>query len=237
MALNKLLQANVGNLLSKPWRIRKGIKAPTTDSVSLTDGGVSLDATILYADLANSSKIATEIDKKAAAKTFKAFLTVTSRLIRKHAGSITSFDGDRVMGVFLGKRKCSRAAICGLQINWAVNEILDPKLNSYFKTLRESELEISHCVGVDTGNVLAVRGGVRGSNDLVWVGRAPNLAAKLSDIRNTNIRTCISTTVFNALAEDAKYGGDPKQSIWTRYTHNWAGSEIYVYGSSWWWVP
>jgi len=237
MAFNKLLETRIKHLLSKPWQIRNGYKAPTTDTVALSDGGVQLDAAFLYADLANSSKIATEIDRKAAAKTFKAFLRVTSMLIKKHSGSITSFDGDRVMGVFVGKRKCSRAAICGLQINWAVNDILDPRLNSYFKSLRESELEISHCVGIDSGKVLSVRGGIRGSNDLVWVGRAPNLAAKLSDVRNPDIRTCISTTVFNSLADDAKYGGDPKSLMWKKYTHNWADKAIYVYGSSWWWVP
>lgn len=223
-------------MLATQWSIRDGRTVPTTETIALADGGVQIDSTFLYADLAGSSKIATALDRKTAAKTFKVFLSVTSKLIVDHGGSIASFDGDRVMGIFMGDRMNSRAAICALKINWAVQNVVEPKLKSYFKTLRESELAISHCVGIDTSTVLAVRGGIRGSNDLVWVGRAPNLAAKLSDLRIAPYRTVVSGTVFNKLAEDAKYGGDPKKLMWSERDYTWAGGTIKIHASSWTWA-
>ncbi len=65
-----------------------------------------------------------------------------------------------------------------------------------------------------TGTVLAVRGGVRGDNDLIWIGRAPNLAAKLSDLRESPNQTFITASVYNMLNGSSKYGGKDKKNIW-----------------------
>ena len=93
---------------------------PTTDSVALTGGAVELDATFLYADLAHSSLMAKELDRRVAARILKAFLATTARLVRTRGGTIVSFDGDRILGVFDGKVKNTAAAKCALQIKHVV---------------------------------------------------------------------------------------------------------------------
>lgn len=190
-----------------------------------------------YFDLAQSSQLASEFDRRVAAKVVKCFLACVCQLISSCGGTITSFDGDRVMGVFIGDAKNTSAAKCALQINYAVGRVIKPRLSEYFKSVQNAGFEIAHAVGVDTGTILSVRAGQRGSNDLVWVGRAPNLAAKLSDIREPPYHSFITADVYDVLNKSSKYGGDPEQLMWERRSYKWLGESLTIYRSSWWWKP
>jgi adenylate cyclase len=233
MALADDLADDVQGIINKPWNTRKGQKVPSTDSVALAGGAVELDATFLYADLANSSKMAKELDRRIAAKILKSFLATTARLVRHHDGAIVSFDGDRILGVFTGTSKNTSAAKCALQIKYTVREIIKPKFENKYDSVRNASFSISHGVGVDSGTVLAVRAGARGDNDLIWIGRAPNLAAKLSDFRKSPYHTYITATVYNQLHESSKYGGKEKKNMWEPRTWTFLGDTISIYRSSW----
>src|ERR1044072_6999582 len=184
MALKDDLSTDVETILRQEWSIREGQVVPKTEDVALAGGAVKLNATILYADLADSTELAMQYDRRVAAKVFKSFLSCCSRIIRAYNGDIRSFDGDRVMGVFFGTTKNISAAKCALKINWAFLKIIKPKLEAKYESLRTGSFKLAHCVGIDTSEVLVIRSGIRNNNDLVWVGRAPNVAAKLSNIRN-----------------------------------------------------
>jgi len=231
------LKSRVRAILKAPWDTRRGFKVPSTDSIKLTGGGVKLKATFLYADLAQSSALVSEHDTRLAAKTIKSFLSCSTRLIRKCGGKVVSFDGDRVMGVFVGKGSSSLAANCGLHINYTHSEVITPILTQYSSKLLKGNFEFSHCVGVDCGEVLAVRTGIRGSNDIVWIGDSPNFAAKLSDIRNPLYKTYISSRIFDEIAESSKYVGEPLTLMWKEQKLKWLGTDETVYGSSWQWKP
>lgn len=235
MSLKQDLEKRTSTALSQAWDLRDGTTVPDTKSVVLAGGGVRLDCTVLYADLAQSSELATGFQQRTAAKVVKAFLSCMSRLILAHGGKVTSFDGDRAMGVFLGGSKNTNAATCALKMKWTMQYIIEPKLTAYFTSLKQSGFGISHCVGIDTSSVLVVRAGVRGSNDLVWVGRAPNLAAKLSDLREGSYRSYIGGDVFPKLHDSAKYGGKDKRMMWEKRTYKFAGESVPVYRSGWRW--
>ena len=237
MALYDDLTSDVQGIIDEPWSTRKGQKVPSTTDVALAGGAVELDATFLYADLANSSKMAKELDRRVAARIFKAFLATTSRLVRCHAGTIVSFDGDRILGVFIGDSKNSSATKCALQIEYTVSQMIRPKFENKYDSVRNARFSISHGVGIDTGTVLAVRAGARGDNDLIWIGRAPNLAAKLSDLRKSPYHTHITTTVYNCLADSSKYDAKTKKNRWQKRTWTFLGDPITVYRSLWTWKP
>lgn len=190
---------------------------------------------MLYSDLADSTELAMNFDKRTAARVFKSFMAATSRVVRAQGGEIRSFDGDRVMAVFLGKSKNSSAAKAALKINYAVRKIIKPKLEEKYKSLAQGGWTINHCTGIDTGEMLVVRGGIRNNNDLIWVGRAPNVAAKLSSVRTSPHFSYITSDVYDMLNEEAKYsdGKDMWQkTVWSEV----AGVET-VYRSSWTWKP
>lgn len=62
---------------------------------------------------------------------------------------------------------------------------------------------LKHVVGIDTSELFVAKTGIRGSNDLVWVGRAANHAAKLSALSD-RFQTYISEAVFNKLNSEVK---------------------------------
>jgi len=237
MGLQDDLAIGVSKIITQKWDIRDGRVIPLTDDVALSGGAIKLDATVLYADLSQSSKLATDFQQRTAAKVMRAFLYCMSKLITVESGVITSFDGDRVMGIFLGNTKNTSAARCALKMNYTVHKIIEPKITDYFTSMKESAFSISHCVGVDTSPIFAVRAGQRGSNDLIWIGRAPNLAARLSDIRENDYHSFISKDVFSVLPESAKYGGDPKKLMWEERSFKFIGESVTVYCSNWGWKP
>ena len=234
MAISDDIKTGVNDIFSTAWDIREGTKVPDTADVALAGGGVELEATILYSDLAASTRLVTEFDRRTAAKIMKAFLFAASRMITNRGGDIRSFDGDRVMGIFLGDSKNTSAANCALNINWAVAEVIRPKVEKLYPVLANSGFTLKHASGVDRSKILAVRGGIRGSNDLIWVGRAGAVAAKLSSLRVSNYASYLTSDVYSNIAEAAKVSSDGK-AMWEQMTSPQFG--LTVYRSSWWRTP
>jgi len=237
MGLSENLKNDVQEVIDTLWNVRAGRVVPSTTAVALSGGAVELGATFLYADLAASSKMAKELDRRVAAKIMKSFLATSCRLINSLGGTIQSFDGDRVMGVFVGDSKNSNAAKCGLQINYVVSKVIKPKFENKYDSVKNANFYIRHGVGIDTGTVIAVRAGARGSNDLIWIGRAPNLAAKLSDLRESPYHTFLTSSVYNSLNDKSKLGGQDKKNMWERRIWKFLDDDIRVYRSNWHWKP
>src|SRR5688572_4691432 len=128
MALKDDIITAVSGIISQPWDIRDGRVVPETADVALAGGGVKLEATILYSDLANSTELAMNFDKRIGAKVAKSFMAICSRVVRHHGGEIRSFDGDRVMAAFIGDYKNTSAVKTALKINWCFLRVLKPKL-------------------------------------------------------------------------------------------------------------
>jgi adenylate cyclase len=235
MALIDDLKSEIDGIVKKAWTRRDGKLVPESDTVGLGNDCVDLEATFLYADLADSTELALQ-DKNIAAEVVKAYLMGTTRIIRALGGEIRSFDGDRVMGVFFGGTKNTAAAEAALKINYFFVFILIPVFAGFYKS---RQFSLSQTVGVDVSRVMAVRTGIRDNNDLVWIGRAPNIAAKLSAIREQGYCSYLSEAVFNAMLDGSKFKEGTQELMWESRT--WEKGKPYgvetVYRSSWWWRP
>lgn len=230
------LQDRVDTLFGTTFDEREGRVVPSTDDVALKDGAVKIEATFLYADLAGSAALSRTCPWSTTAKIIRAFLDCSTRLIIKHGGKIRSFDGDRVMGVFMGDGKNSAASVCGREIHWAVRKIIHPSATAQFQSVRNAGLEIRACSGIDVGDVRAVRSGIRDNNDLIWIGKAASFSAKLSDVRETGYQTFISSRVHAKLNNAARFDADGK-SMWTAAQFDFAGETETVYKSNQWKKP
>lgn len=137
------------------------------------------------------------------------------------------------MAVFTGDRKNTSAAKVGLKINWVTKNVVQPEINSKFSD--GSNFTLRQAVGIDTSDLFVARTGIRGSNDLVWVGRAANYAAKMSELPADTYCTYISADVHGKLLDEAKYSTEsPPKHMWTSLGHrHQVGVE--VYGLSFWW--
>lgn len=221
--------SEVDRTFSTRWSIRDGRVVPDQSALQLGNDGVKLDATVLYADMTDSTDLVDSHKDWFAAEIYKTYLLAACHVIRNNGGSITAFDGDRVMSVFIGDSKNSVATKTALQICYIVREI-----NSKLKVkYPESSYRLQQAIGVDTGQVLVARTGIRNSNDLVWVGSAANHAAKLCDEADESYRAVISDRVYSKLNSTSKMGGNPKQNMWKKHVRGFGETD--VYRSNWYW--
>lgn len=228
MGLADDLKSEVQTIFRSQWSTREGEVVPDTPDIKLGNDGVKLDATVLYADIDGSTNMVDSKMAEFSAEVYKSYLLCASRIIRSEGGAITAYDGDRVMAVFIGDRKNTSAVRCGLRIKSAVLEIINPALKNQY----DSDFKLKQVVGVDTSTLLVARTGIRGSNDLVWVGHSANHAAKLSSISEQPYATFISAEVYDNMNEVVKLTDG--KNMWEKRT--WQGRSIYR--SSWYWsVP
>ena len=126
--------------------------------------------------------------------------------------------------------KNTSAARTALKINYAVTEIINPAIMEQYQT---TSFQLRQAVGIDTSPLLVARTGIRGANDLVWVGRAANYAAKLCSMPGGNpYPSVITGDVYNSMLDSAKYGYDGR-NMWE--SHYWTERSMTVYSSRWWW--
>ena len=224
------IESSVSDILTAAWAITDGRVVPKTEDIVMKNGGRRVDATYLYADLAGSSKMANSLEKEATAKIIRAYINTASRILRNYGGEIRSYDGDRVMAIFMGADKETKAVRAALAINWAVFEVLRPKIKANWSD-GEKFYDINHGIGIDTGEALVDRGGVRDNNDLISIGKAPNVAAKLSEIRDSYQLT-ISAAVYEAMSNEVAFLENGTR-LWSQsYRRNESGTNDLVYRSS-----
>jgi class 3 adenylate cyclase len=229
MSLKTDLEEYTSKVLADQWTTRTGQIVPDTADIKLANDAVRLDATALYADLEDSTQLVQGYADSFAAEMYKIYLYGASRIITSLGGSVSAFDGDRVMGVFLGSAKNSNAAQCGLKINYVVRKIIGPAIEAQYPN---GTYTLKQKVGIDSSPLLVARTGIRGSNDLVWVGRAANYAAKMATL-SSDFATYISEEVYSKLNDDSKYGGTPQADMWRDLGTSAFGFR--VYGSTYTW--
>jgi class 3 adenylate cyclase len=231
MAIKSDLEREVAGIFVENWQLAKSTVIPDPASLKLSNDARYFErCTILYADLSGSTNLVNNFRWSFAGEIYKSFLTVSARIIRLYETTITSYDGDRIMAVFTGDAQTSNAAKCGLQINWAVLNIINPALKKQYS---QTSYVVKQVVGIDTGEVRAARIGVRGDNDLVWIGRAANYAAKLTECRS-DYPTWLTEQAYDKLNASSKDSNPEKKNMWTKFT--WTGmNDIPAYGSNWSW--
>lgn len=235
MALKDDVERSVGAIFSSAFSERDGQKIPNSDEIALSNGAVKLEAAFLYADLAGSGLIAKSCPWDTTAKILRCYLDCSVRIIRSLGGEIRSFDGDRVMGVFIGDSKCTNAVKAALRINWATLKLIQPEATARFRSVSNNDVKIRQACGVDVGTSRAVRAGIRNNNDIIWIGRPPSFAAKLSDLREYPYCTFISSDVYTRMSAECKtYEG---KNMWETRSVMFAGEAETVYRSSYWWRP
>ena len=230
MSLVENYSKAVEEIFKEKWSTREGKKVPESEDLALGNDAVKLDGTVLYADLDDSTNLVDFYKPAFAAEVYKAYLNCAAKVIRSEGGIITSYDGDRIMAVYIGELKNTCAARSALKINYTVIKIINPLLKQYYPT---TDYRVRQVVGIDTSELFVARTGIRGSNDLVWVGRAANYAAKLCSL-SADYPSRLTEAVYKKLNKSAKYsnnGGKPmwKEATWT----NMNGMRIYR--STWRW--
>lgn len=160
MGLSSDLRQEVKGVLTKAWTVRKGAKIPDVEDLKLGNDAVTFRAVVLYADLADSTTLATCHPPAFAAEVYKSYLVSACRIIRNNNGEIMSFDGDRVMAVFFDGTMNTNAAKTALQVGWAA-KMVNEELRAFYSS---SSYVLRQAVGIDVGELFVAKTGIRGSN-------------------------------------------------------------------------
>lgn len=227
MALLNDLNVQVADIFKQQWETQTTNSVPDPEDLLLGNHAKLLEATVLYADLDGSTNMVDKFKWHFSAEVYKAYLRCAARIVTNFNGVITAYDGDRIMAIFTGDRKNTNAVKTALAINRAVVEIIRPALKNQYPA---TDFELNHKVGVDTSELRAARIGVRGNNDLVWVGRAANYAAKLNSLDGDPI--WITKAVYDAMNDEVKFHAG--KAMWAERT--WTGKgNMPIYCSNYLW--
>ena len=228
MALGDNLRSQVRNIILEGWSKQDRRSVPKLNELELSNDAATLEGTVLYADLDDSTRLVDTEHPEFAAHVYKSFLTCAARTVRSENGTITAYDGDRIMAVYTGGGKEDRAVRTALKINFAVQEIINPVIKDAYPT---STYSVRHVVGVDTSELFVARTGIRGFNELVWVGRAANHAAKLCG--RSGAPSQITAEVHDRLSEGITYDQN-RRPVWTRSAAYEIGHRTIYTSTAWW---
>jgi class 3 adenylate cyclase len=230
MSLKDELNDRVDEFVKSQWGdIPTGRVVPTPDSLTFGNTGIYIEACVLYADIHKSTAMVREVSKTRAAEYYKAFLHCAAKLIKSNDGTIVAYDGDRVMAIYMGEKKADHAIKTAFNLYWVIHHIINPKFNALYT----KQYELKHTVGIDTGQLLASKTGVRVDSDIVWVGNAANHASKLNSFDGLNIE--YRTRITKAVWDEASYVwcfGNEKEAYWTQLEER----DGISYRSSKWWT-
>lgn len=229
MGLRDDLQKEVNTIFKSAWEVTTGRVVPVPSSVGLGNKAILLEkAVVLYADLDGSTSMVDSKKWQFSAEIYKTFLHCSAKVMKAESADITAYDGDRIMAIFIGDEKCDRAARAGLKLNWAVKNIIVPEMHKQYTT----DFKLAHTVGIDMTDLRAARTGVRGDNDLVWVGRAANYAAKLNEL-SSEYPTRVTSAVYADMTNATRTSRDGR-AMWERVTWNDMNA-MTIYRSGWSW--
>lgn len=236
MATADDLTKGVNDFFTGEYTITNTRSVPEVGDLAFGKSGKDIELAMMFIDLRGSTTMVAGIRRVTAARMYKSFLWGVARIARANSGDLRSFNGDGVLIAFSGDYKCTNAAKAALQMAWFVKNVLKPKMDAVFQNNSQlSDFDFDFDIGIDVGNVLVVRGGIRGvnNNDLVWVSNATNYAVKLSSIPDAGYHIFISKAVYDRLNDSSKLRLSDRASMWENRT--WKDKT--VYRSNWTWKP
>jgi adenylate cyclase len=197
---------------------------PLPENIPLGNSAAELEATTLFLDVRQSSDITNAFRRQTAAKMMKAYFSGSVKIINSNDGQVRSFNGDGMLAIFVGNRRSNNAVKAAMQVKRFVGNILEPQFRRYFANNQQAlgrALDFSVGAGLDEGTIFAVRVGIRGTNDVAWVGRCTNTSAKLSNITQSPNNIAITRAVYERLNQDRKFSND---------AHMWSDEQFREFG-------
>jgi class 3 adenylate cyclase len=245
MGLNKEITEKVKEIIDSTFTINEVDYVPEITDSKLTFGNTALtfEATVLYIDMRESTKVLNKHNKRTIAKIHMAYLYTVVKIAKSLGGEVRSFNGDSVLAFFPGtsKRDLSDAVKAAMQIRYMIGSS-----DSGINKILAKYSAVDFGIGLDDGKILCTKIGIGGDNntkDLIWIGNAVNKSVIISDDCKAPKYIGISSYVYGNLEDDVKYGtkkdfwGDDQQvDMWTRYDIQYNGNWETFYKTSWQWT-
>ncbi|MBF4485603.1 adenylate/guanylate cyclase domain-containing protein [Flavobacterium sp. CSZ] len=244
MGLKSEITDKVKEILDTNFQIEDVTYVPeiTDSKLTFLNKGLKFEATVLYIDLRDSTKILNKHNKSTIAKIHKAYLHTTVRITKSLGGEVRSFNGDSVLAFFQGTSKytLSNAVEAAMKIRYMI-----ANSESGINTLLAKYSAVDFGIGIDDGHILCVKVGVGGdanTKDLIWIGNPVNKSVVISDECKASYYIGISNYVYGNLNDNVKFatkknpwGQDEKVNMWTSYQVLYNGQYETFYKTNYYW--
>ncbi len=244
MGLKQDITDKVKEILETNFTITDVDYVPEIADPKLTfnNGGLKFEATTLYIDMRDSTKVLNNHNKSTIAKIHKAYLHTTVKIAKSLGGEVRSFNGDSVLAFFQGttKNSLSNAVKAAMKIKYMI-----ASSESGINALLAKYSAVDFGIGLDDGKILCTKVGVGGDNntkDLIWIGNAINKAVIISDECRSPKHIGISSYVYNNLNDEVKYvtrknywGQEESVDIWNPYYVMYNGERHKFYKTTYHW--
>lgn len=224
MSLLDDLKSKVDGHLAGTYETYTPQGVPNPEDIPLGNKAAKFRAATLFVDVRQSSDITQAFRLQTAAKMMKAYFDGGVRIVNANDGYMRSFNGDGMLALFRDPNRCDHAVKAGMQMKWFLQEVLVPRFESYFSSNSAAvgqALKFDLGLGVDDGEIFAVRVGIMGTNDVAWVGRGTNTSANLANMSGAPTSIWITRAVYNELSKSRKYSGA---------THMWTDEVFHTIG-------
>ncbi|WP_435206986.1 adenylate/guanylate cyclase domain-containing protein [Micromonospora sp. bgisy143] len=175
---------------------------PERDQVKLAAEAVQVEATALSIDIRQFSGLTNAFGRQVVVRMLRAFFEGSVRIVEGSSGTVADFNGDGMIVLFAGADRTERAFRAASQIRWFLTEVLRPRFAKYFESdqfLKARIEEFDAGCGLDDGLVLIGRVGSEGFNDIAWVGRCVNTAAKACKLAGSSKPIIATHEVYERL--------------------------------------
>jgi len=175
--------------------ITEGRVLPSLDTIPLANGR-RLKVAVLYNDLKGFTGLVAGLPKKKTLAILHAFVSEMTRVASEYGGEVVDCAGDRIMAVFWrphnnnDRQPIYDALCCGFWMQTVMERAFKDVL------VKKGLPSVSCGIGIDYGDVIVTRVGIRNRNKLVLLGNAANFAAKLEDDA-TEGQTVITPVIYN----------------------------------------
>jgi len=245
LSLKERIENKVTEIIDNNFEVTDVTTVPNIDDSRLTFGntGLRFEATVLYIDMRESTKLLNKHNRKTTAKLHMAYFHTIVSIANSLGGSVRSFNGDGMLVFFQGttKESLSKAVKSAMQMVYMLNND-----DSKVKKKLEKYSALNFGIGLDDGKILCTKAGKQGSNnrDLVWLGNAVNKSVKIGDKLAEPYHIGISSYVYSNLSDDVKFhkytdsnGYEHEDNMWHQGQHTYNGIvENYYYTSYYWTV-
>ena len=135
--------------------------------------------TVLFCDVTGSTALGEQLDSESLRRVMERYFAVARDVVESHGGAVEKFIGDAVMAVFgvptMHEDDALRAARAAVELRDAVKTVNE-------ELRREFGIELAVRIGVNTGEVVAGRGGTLVTGDPVNVAARLEQAASAGEI-------------------------------------------------------
>jgi adenylate cyclase len=160
-------------------------------------GGKRQEVSVLFADIRGFTSLAERIEPEEVVRTLNDYLTLMTKVVFKHEGTLDKFLGDAIMAVFgapiFYPDHALRAILAALDIRKEIR-VLNEKRGA--AGLEKVEIGI----GINAGEVVTGNIGFEERMEYTVIGDNVNIAARLEDLAGEG-QILISHSIYEAVAD------------------------------------